>query len=124
MTIKDEMAQIRRHMEKAVEDLRTKLATIRTGSATTLRTETDIPLPVVIGGVVALGLTMWLIPALELGLAQTLLAISLSFFFVVVSARIVWIVGSTSRMNEAARSRPRTPGIICESLRRPDAGAR
>jgi ribosome recycling factor len=33
MGAKDEIGQCRRHMEKAVEDLRTKLATIRTGRA-------------------------------------------------------------------------------------------
>src|SRR6185369_5018831 len=33
MAAKDEIAQSKRHMEKAIEDLRTKLATIRTGRA-------------------------------------------------------------------------------------------
>ncbi|HEX5000844.1 MAG TPA: ribosome recycling factor, partial [Terriglobia bacterium] len=33
MSAKDEIGQCRRHMEKAIEDLRTKLATIRTGRA-------------------------------------------------------------------------------------------
>lgn len=74
-------------------------ATLRAGAATTAppRTETDIPLPAVVAGVIVLTLAMWLIPTFELGFAQTLLAITLSFFFVVVSARIVGIVGSTSQ---------------------------
>lgn len=62
-----------------------------------LRTETDIPLRVVFLGTIGLALALWLIPSFELGLVQTLLAVGLSFFFVVVSARIVGLVGSTSQ---------------------------
>jgi putative OPT family oligopeptide transporter len=72
--------------------------TLRTGAdSARTRIETDLPLPVVALGIVGLAAAMWLIPTFELGLAQTLLAIVLTFFFVVVSARIVGIVGSTSQ---------------------------
>jgi putative OPT family oligopeptide transporter len=62
-----------------------------------LRTECDLPTAVVIGGSIALALALWLIPAFDMGLAQTLLAVGLTYFFVVVSARMVGIVGSTSQ---------------------------
>jgi putative OPT family oligopeptide transporter len=80
------------------QSLRAAFGSLRAGpgSART-RVETDLPLPLVVLGVGGLAAAMWLIPAFELGLAQTLLAIVLGFFFVVVSARIVGIVGSTSQ---------------------------
>lgn len=68
-----------------------------TSSALTTRTERDLPTPVVIGGVSLLALSLWLVPAFHLSLAASLLAILFSFFFVVVSGRIVGLVGTTSQ---------------------------
>jgi putative OPT family oligopeptide transporter len=66
-------------------------------SADTPRTERDLPTPVVIGGVAGLALAFWLAPAFHLSLVATLLAVVFSFFFVVVSGRIVGLVGTTSQ---------------------------
>lgn len=68
------------------------------GTATeTPRTERDLPTPLVVGGVVLLTLCLWLVPAFQLSLVATLLAVVFSFFFVVVSGRIVGLVGTTSQ---------------------------
>lgn len=67
------------------------------GAAQTPRTERDLPPVVVFGGTAALALAMWLVPQFEMGLLQTLLGVGFTYFFVVVSARMVGLVGSTSQ---------------------------
>jgi putative OPT family oligopeptide transporter len=61
------------------------------------RTEQDLHPVVVVGGVVLLGLGLWLIPTFQLSLLAALLAVGFTFVFVVVSARMVGLVGSTSQ---------------------------
>lgn len=61
------------------------------------RTERDLPTPMVVAGVAALALALWVVPAFHLSLPATLLAVVFSFFFVVVSGRIVGLVGTTSQ---------------------------
>ncbi len=61
------------------------------------RTDRDLSPRLVIGGTGALGLSLWLVPSFEMGLAQALLAVAFSYFFVVVSARMVGLIGSTSQ---------------------------
>jgi len=61
------------------------------------RTEVDLSPAVVVGGIAVLGLAMWLVPAFEMRLPEVLLALLFTFFFVVVSARIVGLVGTTSQ---------------------------
>ncbi len=68
-----------------------------TSAGPTPRTEQDLPTAVVVFGVVALSLALWIVPAFHLSLAATLLAVVFSFFFVVVSGRIVGLVGTTSQ---------------------------
>jgi putative OPT family oligopeptide transporter len=66
-------------------------------SADIPRTEHDLPTAAVAGGVLTIALGLWLVPAFHLSLAATLLAVVFSFFFVVVSGRIVGLVGTTSQ---------------------------
>jgi len=61
------------------------------------RTERDLPTSVVAAGVATLTLAFWLVPAFHLSLPATVLAVGFSFFFVVVSGRIVGLVGTTSQ---------------------------
>ena len=61
------------------------------------RSEIDLPPALVVGGTVVLGLAMWLVPAYEMDLPEVLLALLFSYFFVVVSARIVGLIGTTSQ---------------------------
>jgi putative OPT family oligopeptide transporter len=62
-----------------------------------VRTERDLPSWVTAGGTLVLALALWLVPAFDIGLPQALLAVTLTYFFVVVSARMVGLIGSTSQ---------------------------
>jgi putative OPT family oligopeptide transporter len=77
------------------------------GSPTkTIRTERDIPMPIVLGGSAVLVILMWAflqfhpVPGAQVGalanLSAALLVIVFGFLFVTVSARIVGIVGSSA----------------------------
>jgi len=61
------------------------------------RTEDDLPPTVVIGGTALLALGLWLIPSFGMGAAEALLAVVFAYFFVVVSARMVGLIGTTSQ---------------------------
>ncbi|BDG10247.1 OPT family oligopeptide transporter [Anaeromyxobacter paludicola] len=61
------------------------------------RNDRDLPIPVVLGGALLLSLGLWLVPQLGLDLLGTVVAVVFSFFFVVVSARMVGLIGTTSQ---------------------------
>jgi putative OPT family oligopeptide transporter len=61
------------------------------------RTERDLSTLSVVGGTLAIGLAMWLVPQFGMHLPEVLLALLFTFFFVVVSARIVGLIGTTSQ---------------------------
>jgi putative OPT family oligopeptide transporter len=61
------------------------------------RTERDLAPRVVLGGLGALALALWLLPPLHLSALPAALAMLFAFFFVVVSGRIVGLVGTTSQ---------------------------
>src|SRR6185312_2050617 len=75
-------------------------------AAKVIRTERDIPMPIVLGGSVLLIVLMWAflqfhpVPGAQVGalanLAAALLVVVFGFLFVTVSARIVGIVGSSA----------------------------
>lgn len=65
-------------------------------SGETPRTDRDIPMKWVMLGVAAIILTIWLLPSTDLHLLGAALAVIFGFLFVVVAARIVGIVGSSS----------------------------
>jgi len=60
------------------------------------RTDRDLPMKWVLLGVLAIIIAIWLLPGTELRLIGVVLAVLFGFFFVVVAARIVGIVGSSS----------------------------
>lgn len=62
----------------------------------TPRTDRDLSMKWVLLGVVGVILAIWLLPGTELHLLGAALAVLFGFFFVVVAARIVGIVGSSS----------------------------
>lgn len=72
-------------------------ATAQQSARVVPRTERDLPTPIVAAGVAALATALWIVPSFHLSLPATLLAIVFSFFFVVVSGRIVGLVGTTSQ---------------------------
>ncbi len=61
------------------------------------RTERDLPPAAVLAGIAALTGSLWLVPSFQLSLPAALLAVAFSFFFIVVSGRIVGLVGTTSQ---------------------------
>jgi len=65
-------------------------------TASPLRTDRDLPMKWVLLGVLVIILVIWLLPGMELHLLGVILAVLFGFFFVVVAARIVGIVGSSS----------------------------
>ncbi len=60
------------------------------------RTDRDLPMKWVLLGVVGVIVAIWLLPGTELHILGAALAVLFGFFFVVVAARIVGIVGSSS----------------------------
>ncbi len=93
------MISLVRALPTIQQSLRTTMVSLRTANArvSTGRTEQDLSPIVVVGGTVALWLGLWLTPTFNLDLIESLLAVSFAFVFVVVSSRLVGIVGSTSQ---------------------------
>ncbi len=60
------------------------------------RTDRDISMKWVLLAVAAIVVAIWLLPGTELGILGVIVAVLFGFFFVVVAARIVGIVGSSS----------------------------
>jgi putative OPT family oligopeptide transporter len=81
------------------QSLRVAFASLRAGGKEigTVRTERDLHPVVVVGGTVALWLGLWWVPTFQLGGLESFLAVSFTFVFVVVSSRLVGIIGSTSQ---------------------------
>jgi len=67
---------------------------VQTGD--TPRTDLDLSMKWVLLGLVLVIISIWMLPGTNLNLLGTLLAVIFGFFFVVVAARIVGIVGSSS----------------------------
>jgi len=61
-----------------------------------VRTDKDIPMPIVIIGSILIAVVLFLVPQAKINLIGALLVIVFSFFFVTVASRIVGIVGSSS----------------------------
>ena len=66
------------------------------GPASTLRTEQDIPMKVVLLGILIIAVVMWLVPAIPLNLFTALIVIVFGFFFATVSSRMVGLIGSSN----------------------------
>jgi len=64
--------------------------------ADTIRTDKDLSMKWVMLGVSVVIIAIWLLPGTSLGLLGSAIAVLFGFFFVVVAARIVGIVGSSS----------------------------
>lgn len=65
-------------------------------TASTLRTEQDIPMKVVLLGILIVAVVMWLVPAIPLNLFTALIVIVFGFFFATVSSRMVGLIGSSN----------------------------
>ncbi len=61
-----------------------------------IRTNKDLPMPVVIGGIVVLILLIWLLPAVPVNFIGAIIIVVFGFFFATVSSRMVGLVGSSN----------------------------
>lgn len=61
-----------------------------------LRTERDLPMPVILAGVLLIAVFMWLIPALPVSPLGALMIVVFGFFFATVSSRMVGLIGSSN----------------------------
>ncbi|MBI3245021.1 MAG: oligopeptide transporter, OPT family [Deltaproteobacteria bacterium] len=94
------MVALVRSLPAMKQSLHVALSGLRTNGrqeCSAVRTEQDLHPLIVVGGVVALGLGLWLIPTFQLSLLAAVLAVVFTFIFVVVSSRMVGLVGSTSQ---------------------------
>lgn len=93
------MVSLVRALPAMRQSLRIALGGLRAGPnrQNAARTEQDLHPAVVVGGTGALGLGLWLIPTFQLDLLEALLAVGFAFVFVVVSSRMVGLIGSTSQ---------------------------
>ncbi len=60
------------------------------------RTQQDLPMPIVIGLVIALVLLIWLLPTFPVNPLGALLVVIFGFFFAAVSSRMVGLIGSSN----------------------------
>ena len=66
------------------------------GKASTLRTEKDLNMAVVIIAILVLTLCVWLVPAIPVSLIGAIIIVVFGFFFATVSSRMVGLVGSSN----------------------------
>ena len=65
-------------------------------TVSTLRTEQDLSMKVVLLGVLMVAIVLWLVPAIPLNLFTALIVIVFGFFFATVSSRMVGLIGSSN----------------------------
>ncbi|MDI1445759.1 oligopeptide transporter, OPT family [Polyangium sp. 6x1] len=87
-----------RALPTIVKAFRSGIKSFRAGKTDkeTLRTEKDLPFSVVVYGLVALLLAIWLAPTLGISLPTAILIMLFGFIFVTVSSRITGEIGSSS----------------------------
>jgi len=66
------------------------------GSTSTLRTQQDISMKLVLGGIAVLIVAIWLVPAIPVSLIGAVIVVVFGFFFATVSSRMVGLVGSSN----------------------------
>lgn len=65
-------------------------------NASVLRTEQDLPMPLILIGVVGMVFIIWLVPAIPVNLLGAALVVIFGFFFATVSSRMVGLIGSSN----------------------------
>lgn len=66
------------------------------GSASTIRTGQDIDMKLILGGIAALTVVIWLVPAIPVTFLGAVIVVIFGFFFATVSSRMVGLVGSSN----------------------------
>ena len=73
------------------------------------RTQQDLPMPLVIGLVIALVLLIWLLPTFPVNPLGALLVVIFGFFFAAVSSRMVGLIGSSNNPVSGRSPAPPVP---------------
>ncbi len=79
-----------------VRTFRDALKSMGGTKASTLRTEHDINMKIVLIAILALTLAVWLVPAIPVSLIGAIIVVIFGFFFATVSSRMVGLVGSSN----------------------------
>jgi putative OPT family oligopeptide transporter len=67
-----------------------------TGSGAQKRTDVDAPITWVVGAAIVVFLLSWILPGIKVGIIGGIMAVIFSFFFAVVSARMVGLIGASN----------------------------
>lgn len=62
----------------------------------TLRTDKDLPMGVILAGIVAMVFIIWFVPAIPVNFLGALMIVVFGFFFATVSSRMVGMIGSSN----------------------------
>lgn len=73
-----------------------KTIMVKDNSSSSLRTDKDINMGVVLGSILALTILVWLVPAIPVSPIGAVIVVVFGFFFATVSSRMVGIVGSSN----------------------------
>ncbi len=65
-------------------------------NASSARTAQDLPMGIVLAGIVVMSVIIWLVPAIPVNLLGALLIVVFGFFFATVSSRMVGLIGSSN----------------------------
>ena len=66
------------------------------GSSNQLRTEQDLPFPLLIGVIIVIAVLIWILPIFPVNLIGALIIVVFGFFFATVSSRMVGLIGSSN----------------------------
>ena len=66
------------------------------GSGKQLRTEQDLPFPLLIGVILVIAVLIWILPIFPVNLVGALIIVIFGFFFATVSSRMVGLIGSSN----------------------------
>ena len=66
------------------------------GSSKQLRTEQDLPFPLLIGVILVIAVLIWILPIFPVNLVGALIIVVFGFFFATVSSRMVGLIGSSN----------------------------
>ena len=66
------------------------------GSGKQLRTEQDLPFPLLIGVIIVIAVLIWILPIFPVNLVGALIIVVFGFFFATVSSRMVGLIGSSN----------------------------
>ena len=68
----------------------------RKHSNSSLRTERDLPMPLLLGTIVVIAILIWLVPTFPVNPSGALIVVIFGFFFASVSSRMVGLIGSSN----------------------------